>query len=69
MPQTKLQLSDKDRLAIGEICSKGVHTSREVDRAHILACLGRELPMPQIMAAREMGPRLCAVQGGWLRRR
>lgn len=35
MRQTELQLTDEDRVVIDEIRSKGVHTSREVNRAHV----------------------------------
>jgi len=55
MRQTELQLTDEDRVVIDEIRSKGVHTSREVNRAHVLSCLDRGLPEAQIMAVLGMG--------------
>ncbi len=39
MRQTELHLSEEDRLAVEEIRGKGVHHSREVNRAHVLSCL------------------------------
>ena len=41
MRQTELHLSDEDRSVVEEIRSKGVHHSREVNRAHVLSCLDR----------------------------
>ena len=41
MRQTELHLSEEDRSVIEEIRSKGVHSSREVNRAHVLSCLDR----------------------------
>ena len=49
MRQTELHLSDEDRVVIDEIRAKGVHNSREVNRAHTLSCLDRGLPEAQIM--------------------
>ena len=48
MKQTELHLTDEDRTRIEEICSKGVHRSREVNRAHALSCLDRGVPQAQI---------------------
>ena len=39
MRQTELQLTDEDRLVIEGIRGKGMHQSREVNRAHVLSCL------------------------------
>ena len=70
MRQTELQLTDEDRVVIDEIRSKGVHTSREVNRAHVLSCLDRGLPEAQIMAVLGMGrtavwrTRAAYLQGG-----
>lgn len=55
MRQTELHLTDEDRSAIGEIRSKGVHASREVNRAHVLSCLDRGIPEAQIMSVLGMG--------------
>lgn len=70
MRQTELRLSDEDRLIVEEIRSKGVHHSREVNRAHVLSCLGRGVPEAQIMAVLGIGrtavwrTRSAYVQGG-----
>jgi hypothetical protein len=39
MQQTELHLSEADRLALHAFRSKGVHPSREVNRAHVLMAL------------------------------
>jgi len=70
MRQTELHLSDADRLAVEEIRSKGVHHSREVNRAHVLSCLDRGIPEPQIRSVLGIGrtalwrTRLAYLQGG-----
>ncbi|MBK7614149.1 MAG: helix-turn-helix domain-containing protein [Vitreoscilla sp.] len=70
MRQTELHLTDEDRSVIDEIRSKGVHSSREVNRAHVLSCLDRGLPEAQIMAVLGMGrtavwrARAAYLQGG-----
>jgi transposase len=70
MRQTELNLSGEDRLVIDEIRSKGVHSSREVNRAHVLSCLDRGIPEAQIMAVLGMGrtavwrTRAAYLQGG-----
>ena len=70
MRQTELHLSDEDRSVIEEIRSKGVHASREVNRAHVLSCLDRGVPEAQIMAVLGMGrtavwrTRAAYLQGG-----
>ena len=55
MRQTELHLSDEDRIVLDEIRAKGVHNSREVNRAHILSCLDRGIPESQIMAVLGIG--------------
>ena len=55
MKQTDLNLSDADRALIEEIRSKGVHRSREVNRAHALSCLDRGVPQAQILQVLGMG--------------
>ena len=55
MRQTELNLSEEDRSAIEAIRSKGVHQSREVNRAHVLSCLDRDIPESQIMAVLGIG--------------
>ncbi len=70
MRQTELQLTDEDRSIIDEIRSKGVHCSREVNRAHVLSCLDRGIPEAQIMAVLGLGrtavwrTRAAYLQGG-----
>lgn len=70
MKQTELHLTDADRVRIEEIRSKGVHRSREVNRAHALSCLDRGVPQAQILQVLGMGrtalwrTRSAYVQGG-----
>jgi transposase len=70
MRQTELHLSDEDRSVIEEIRSKGVHASREINRAHVLSCLDRGVPEAQIMVVLGIGrtavwrTRAAYLQGG-----
>ena len=70
MRQTELHLTDEDRSSIDEIRSKGLHQSREVNRAHVLSCLDRGISEAQIMAVLGMGrtavwrARAAYLQGG-----
>lgn len=70
MRQTELRLTDVDRLAVDEIRSKGVHHSRELNRAHALSCLDRGIPEAQILDVLGMGrtalwrTRSAYLQGG-----
>ncbi len=70
MRQTELQLTEEDRSIIEEIRSKGLHHSREVNRAHVLSCLDRRIPEAQIMAILGIGrtavwrARAAYLQGG-----
>ena len=70
MRQTELHLTDEDRSVVDEIRSKGVHQSREVNRAHVLSSLDRGVPETQIMAVLGMGrtavwrTRAAYLQGG-----
>ena len=70
MRQTELHLSEEDRSVIEEIRSKGVHSSREVNRAHVLSCLDRGIPEARIMAVLGIGrtavwrTRAAYLQGG-----
>jgi hypothetical protein len=70
MRQTELHLSDEDRSLVEEIRSKGVHHSREVNRAHVLSCLDRAIPEAQIRSVLGIGrtalwrTRLAYLQGG-----
>lgn len=70
MRQTELHLTEADRASVDEIRSKGVHHSREVNRAHALSCLDRGVPEAQIMEVLGMGrtalwrTRAAYLQGG-----
>lgn len=70
MRQTELHLTEEDRSAIDEIRSKGVHHSREVNRAHVLSCLDRRIPEAQILSVLGIGrtalwrTRSAYLQGG-----
>ena len=70
MRQTELRLSAQDRVVIDEIRAKGVHNTREVNRAHTLSCLDRGLPEAQIMDVLGIGrtavwrTRAAYLQGG-----
>ncbi|HEX5688223.1 MAG TPA: helix-turn-helix domain-containing protein [Ideonella sp.] len=70
MRQTELRLSPEDRAAVQALRSKGVHRSREVNRAHMLACLDAGLPEAQILAVLGIGrtalwrTRAAYLQGG-----
>lgn len=55
MRQTKLHLTDEDRRLLDQFRSKGLHHAREVNRAHILAALDRDIPEAQIMAVLGVG--------------
>lgn len=70
MRQTQLRLTDMDRSAVDEILSKGIHHSREVNRAHARSCLDRGIPEVQILDVLGMGrtalwrTRSAYLQGG-----
>lgn len=70
MRQTELHLTDEDRLVVEKVRSKGLHYSREVNRAHILSALDRGVPEAQIMALLGVGrtavwrARAAYLQGG-----
>ncbi len=55
MRQTELHLSAEDRVVIDDIRAKGVHNSREVNRAHTLSCLDRGIPESQTMEVLGIG--------------
>jgi len=61
MRQTELRLSDEDRSLVDAIRSKGLHQTREVNRAHILSSLDRGVPEAQIMAVLGMGAHGCVA--------
>ena len=70
MRQTELHLSPQDRDIVQALRSKGVHHSREVNRAHMLACLDAGVPEAQILAVLGVGrtalwrTRAAYLQGG-----
>ena len=70
MRQTELKLSKEDRSVLEGIRSKGLHQAREVNRAHVLSCLDRDIPEAQIMAVLGVGrtavwrTRAAYLQGG-----
>lgn len=70
MRQTELNLSEEDRAIVQDIRSKGLHQAREVNRAHVLSCLDRDVPESQIMAVLGIGrtavwrARAAYLQGG-----
>jgi transposase len=70
MRHTELQLTEEDRSVINGIRGKGVHHSREVNRAHVLSCLDRGIPESQVMAVLGVGrtavwrARTAYLQGG-----
>jgi len=55
MRQTELRLSNKDRKAVEEVRAKDLHQAREVNRAHVLAALDRNIPEGQIMEVLGVG--------------
>ena len=55
MRQTELHLTNEDRELIESYRAKGLHHAREVNRAHILSALDRDIPEAQIMAVLGVG--------------
>ena len=70
MRQTELHLSEDDRAMVEAVRSKGLHHSREINRAHRLACLDAGIPEAQILAVLGVGrtalwrTRAAYLQGG-----
>jgi transposase len=70
MRQTELHLSEEARSIVEGIRAKGLHQSREVNRAHILSSLDRGVPESQIMNVLGVGrtavwrTRAAYLQGG-----
>ena len=70
MRQTELQLTEEDRSVLEGIRSKGLHQSRQINRAHVLCALDRGVPEAQIMGVLGMGrtavwrTRAAYLQGG-----
>lgn len=69
MRQTELHLTEEDRAVIEGIRTKGLHQSREVNRAHVLASLDQGIPEVQIRAVLGMGRtavrRTCRAESTW----
>ncbi len=55
MRQTELHLTDEERELIESYRAKGVHHAREINRAHILSALDRDVPEARIMAVLGIG--------------
>jgi homeodomain-containing protein len=55
MRQTELRLATKDKRTIEAIRSKGWRMAREVNRAHVLSALARQVPEAQIMQVLGVG--------------
>ena len=55
MRQTELQLTNEERQLVESFRARGLHHAREVNRAHILAALDREIPESQIMEVLGVG--------------
>ncbi|WP_293606155.1 hypothetical protein [Polaromonas sp. UBA4122] len=53
--QRCFKLSEEDRSIIEGIRSKGLHQAREVNPAHVLSCLDRDIPEAKIMAVLGIG--------------
>ena len=51
MRQTELKLSPQDRATVEAVRGKGVHHSREVNRAHVLACLDKAARVKTVVAS------------------
>ena len=70
MRQTELHLSEEARSIVEGIRAKGLHQSREVNRAHILSSLDRGVPESQSMDVLGVGrtavwrTRAAYLQGG-----
>ena len=55
MRQTELHVTKTDRQKLRAFRSKGRHLAREINRAHILAALDRNVPEAQIMQVLGVG--------------
>lgn len=55
MHQTALCLSAEERAVVERIRRVGLHSSEQVNRAHVLWCLDRRLPEAQILAVLGIG--------------
>ena len=55
MRQTKIQLTEEERVTLKSFRSKGQHMTREVNRAHILLALDQNVPEKHIMLVLGVG--------------
>jgi transposase len=55
MKQIKLHLSEADRTALRVIRGKGIHSARELNRAHILAALDQQVSETRIIEVLGVG--------------
>jgi len=55
MRQTKMHLTEEERVALKSFRSKGKHLAREVNRAHILLALDQKVPESVIMEVLGVG--------------
>lgn len=55
MRQTKIQLTEEDRVTLKSFRSKGQHMAREINRAHILSALDQNVPEKHIMSVLSIG--------------
>ena len=55
MRQTELHLSAQDRVTAEAVRAKGTRPAREVNRAHILLALDRQIPEAHVMAVLGVG--------------
>jgi transposase len=55
MRQTKIHLSEDDRIALKSFRTKGQHMTREINRAHILSALDQSIPEATIMQVLGVG--------------
>lgn len=55
MRQTELHLSAQDRVTAEAVRSKGTRAAREVNRAHILLALDRQIPEAHVVAVLGVG--------------
>jgi hypothetical protein len=55
MRRAELRLSDSDRKEVDLIRAKGVRSAREVNRAHVLRALDRDIPEAQITSVLGVG--------------
>jgi hypothetical protein len=55
MKQTRIQLAEQDHIFLKSFRSKGQHLAREINRAHILSALDKNVSEKQIMSVLGIG--------------